>query len=231
MYQVQINKNVLRNHFQYDAWKYLLGAVLTIFFWSMVTTIAAPRTPDELKVDIYMVGNFMFDEAAQAVADTILADFPELKEINFFNIMLGRDPHTEHAGQQKLMVMLASQTGDIYIFDKERFEIYARQGAFHPLNDYIDDFRHLFTEAELEEFTFTVDDANGEPMLYGLPMDSITIMDETGLIASEAAIGVMSYSKNQERALEVLQWLFQNGRDTGDGSISSNFWDSRDTLK
>ena len=210
MYQVRINRNVLRNHFQYDAWKYLLGVVLTIFFWSMVTAIAAPRTPDELKVDIYMVGNYMFDDAAREVAQTILTDFPDLKEINFYNIMLGGDPQTDYAGLQKLMVMLASQSGDIYIFDKERFEVYANQGAFHPLNDYIDSIRHLFTEEELSQFTFTINEV-GEPLLYGLPMDNITIMDQAGLIASDAAIGVMAYSKNQEKALEVLEWLFING--------------------
>ncbi len=212
MYQVQFNKGVLRNHFQYDSWKYLLGVVLTIFLWSMVTTIAAPRTPDDMKVDIYLVGSYMFEDAVEEVAETILLDFPELLEINIYNIMLGGDGESDYAGRQKLMVMLASQSGDVYVFEKDQFEVFAEQGAFLPLDEYFELFKPYFTEEQLADFTF-ISEEDGEPYLYGLPMDGITTFDQAGLKASEVAIGVMAYSKNIEKAVEVLEWMNINGRE------------------
>ena len=74
LYQNQITKEKIKNHFHYDKWKYILGIVLAVFSWSMIATVTAPRTPADKKVDIYLVGGFVLDEQAEEYADTILAD-------------------------------------------------------------------------------------------------------------------------------------------------------------
>jgi len=211
MYQVQLNKNVLRNHFHYDLWKYVAAIVITIFFWSMVTTIAAPRTPADKKVDIYMVGSYAFEEVANEIGKTaILPNFPELLEVNFFNIAVGGDAEMDYVGRQKLMVMLGTASGDIYMFDKEEFKVMAEQGAFLPLDSLADEFKDYFTEEQLQELTVPGEEG-GEPHLYGLPMYDVKILEKTGYDSSNAVISVMAFSKNQEKAIQVMKWIIENG--------------------
>ena len=99
----------------------------------MLATVTKPQTPPEKKVDIYLVGGYMIEESAAEYADTVRMDFPDLLEVNIFNI--GVEGEMEYAGRQKLMVMLGSQSGDIYSFPRDEFESMAKTGAFLPLDD------------------------------------------------------------------------------------------------
>lgn len=210
MYEIQVSRERVKNHLQYDWWKYIIGVLATVFLWSMVTTMVRPQTPADKKVEIYLVGDYLLEEKAEPISDRILEEFPELLEVNFMHIPLGDDPQMEYMGRQKLMAMLASQTGDIFAFEKEEFEIMANQGAFMPLDDYIDDLKVWFSDEELEEYKSTVEGEN-ESHYYGVPMESLGLFDETGYDVSNKVAGIMVYSKNQYRALNILKWILNNG--------------------
>ena len=208
MYKVRVSKGALRNHFQYDLWKYGLGIVLTILTWSLITTMTAPQTPADKKVDIYLVGGYMMEDSAPDVESTILASFPELMEINIYNINVQAE--MAYAGRQKLMAMLGSQTGDIYSFTKDEFAGMAQMGALLPLDNY-DELKKHFTQEQLDEYTFATED-DPTPRLYGLPMTDIKLLGGIFFDTSNSAFGVMSYSKNSDKAVEVLQWIIENGK-------------------
>ena len=135
MYRVTVNKERLQNHLSYDWWKYVVAILVTVMLWSLITAMTRPQTPPEKKVDIFLIGDYALDEHIQLVSQRMLDEFPELLEINIMNIPLGEgiDPQLEMASRQKLMVMLASQSGDIFVFNKEDYEQFAKQGAFIPL--------------------------------------------------------------------------------------------------
>jgi maltose-binding protein MalE len=206
MYKIRINKEVIRNHFHYDKWKYFLGIVLTIVSWSLLSSITKPETPPDRKVDIYLVGGSMLEEQASEYSDTVLADFPDLWEINLFNIPI--EGEMEYAGRQKLMVMTGTQTGDIYTFPKEDFEVMAEIGAFLPLDEYTDLTKH-FTKEQLGEYTKATED-DPTPRIYGLPVSDVEPMNKSFFQTENEVMCVMAYSKNSEKAIEVMQWILDH---------------------
>lgn len=213
MYKIRVDKAAIQNHLHYDWWKYLIGIAATIFIWTMVTAITRPQTPPEKKVDIFLVGGFAFDEALNALSARMLEDFPELLEINFTNIVLEGDPQLELAGRQKLMVMLGSQTGDIFVFSSEEFEMLARQGAFLPLDVLMDDIiEATIAYEEIDEHRIAIEDEDGqpgEPRIYGLPLKNTAIFEDTFFDVENKVIAVMAYSRNKKNAIEVTRWIFE----------------------
>lgn len=208
MYRIQINKTTLRNHIHYDWWKYVTGILTTILIWSLVTTMTRPQTPPEKKLDIYMVGDYMLLDSTEPIENKILEDFPELLEVNILNIAL--EGEMEYIGRQQLMVMVGSQTGDIFAFDKDEFKKMAEQGAFMPLDEYIEEFKEYVSEEELDKYKYRALEEE-EDHYYGIPMERITLFEGTGYDVSDKVMGVMIYSKNQEKAIEAVKWFLSNG--------------------
>jgi maltose-binding protein MalE len=206
LYQSNFNKGKVKNHFQYDKWKYILGILLVIFSWSMLSTVTAPRTPADKKVDIFLVGGYMMLDESTDYANTILDEFPELMEVNFLNITLGDE--MEYASRQRLMVMIGSQTGDIYSFTEDEFQAMAELGIFIPLDNYPELLDH-FTEEELEAGTFTTED-DPTPRIYGVPITGVEPMHNSFFNTEKSLMGVTAYSQNSEKAVEVLQWIIEH---------------------
>lgn len=211
MYTVRVDSSTIRNHFQYDWWRYAIGIVATIFLWSMVTAMARPQTPPEKRVDIFLVGAFAIDEELTELSRQILADFPELLEINFTNIVLEGDPQLELAGRQKLMVMLGSQTGDIFVFNREEYKVLAGQGAFIALDEVMGDYiNELILPEEIDDYRVMIESADGvqsEPMIYGLPLRNTEAFEDSMFNVEDKVISVMAYTRNEANAIGVLRWL------------------------
>lgn|GEM_PF-503058 len=214
MYKIQVDKSAIQYHFHYDWWKYLIGIVATIFIWTMVTALLRPQIPPEKKVEIFLVGRFAFDEPLNAISARMLEDFPELLEINFTNIILEGDPQLEVAGRQKLMVMLGSQTGDIFVFNHEEFKMLAEQGAFWPLEGLMDDkIEALISYEDIDDYRIAVEELDGqpgEPQIYGLPLNDTTVFDNVFFDVENKVISVMAYSRNKDNALKVVRWLLES---------------------
>lgn len=210
MYQVQVNKERLRNHIQYDWWKYIVGIVLTVLLWSMVTAMTQPRTPADQKIEIFLVGDYAMDEPMEEISNEVLDQFSNLLEVNVMNIPTGEDSQMDYVGRQKLMVMLGSQTGDLYAFEKEEFKQMAEQGAFLPLDEHLDQFKGYVNDEELEKYKLTALE-DSEAHYYGIPMEGIGLFNSTGYDSSDKVIGVMAYSKNQSTAIDVLKWILNDG--------------------
>ena len=69
----------------------------------------------------------------EALAQEMLPDFPELREINFINIPSASGE--DYLNQQKLVVNVAAKQGDIYIGSVEEMTALAEQGLFDPLEE------------------------------------------------------------------------------------------------
>jgi len=217
MYKVPINRQTLQNHWQYDWWKYLLGVVLTSFLWYTVTVMTRPRTPDELKVDIYLVGEYYIQGYEGPVSQKILEDFPDLKEINFYSIPFNGNPNADIYSQQKLTIMVMTQTGDLFIMDRTHFNQLMREGSLLALDDLIDEeIRSLYSQEEWESVTGKIENDEGEPEseehIYGIPMRGVTLLKDIGFPTEDKVIGVMGYSRNMDKAIEVMKWIIKNGR-------------------
>lgn len=119
------------------------------------------------------------------------------------------DPQLDLAGQQKLMVMIGSQSGDIYMFESDRYKLYAEQGAFMALDEYEEYIKELIGDEyadKLEELKVKSED-DDEPHLYGIPADSIKVFEDTGYNTEDKVLCIMAYSKKPEKAWNVAKWL------------------------
>ncbi len=114
----------------------------------------------------------------------------------------------EYMGRQKLMVMTGSQTGDIYAFSKDEFDTMANIGAFIPLDDYPEITGH-FTQEQLEEYTYTTE-LDPTPKIYGVPISDVDPIGKSFFNTQDAVMGVMAYSENIEKSLEVMQWIIEH---------------------
>jgi len=214
MYKVQVNKDRCRNHIQYDWWKYLVGGLVTVFLWIMITEFNKPRMPPDKKIELFLVGDYILDDSIDSISDDILEDFPHLLDVHVQNIPLGVDMETDYLGRQKLMVMLGSQTGDLYVFDRDEFKQIAEQGVFVPLDDFITENKDLIGDRDLEMHRATIFEEDAEVTVehyFGIPMGDIELFDNTGFDVSDKLIGIMSYSKNQTTAFDVLKWILNDG--------------------
>ncbi|HZJ57884.1 MAG TPA: hypothetical protein VFD89_06540 [Clostridia bacterium] len=212
MYRVKLNRERLKNHIQYDWWKYILCIIATIAIWNVVTTVTKPKTPADKKIEIFLIGDYMFDEPAAAVSEGILDDFPNLWEVNINNISLGgEDLQMDYMGRQKLMVMLASQTGDIYAFEKDEFAQIAEQGAFISLDEFVEENGDLIGEDRLGKSKKMILEEDVEPHYYGISMNGLELFMDTGYDVSDKVIGIMGYSDNPSMAVEVLKWILNDG--------------------
>ncbi|NLJ41802.1 MAG: extracellular solute-binding protein [Clostridiales bacterium] len=210
MYHIKINKERLKNHIQYDWWKYIVAILATVLLWNLATTVLKPRIPDNKKIHIFFVGEFVDEEKSEYLSNSILEDFPELLKVDIDFIPLGGPGGLEYAGQQKLMVMLGSQTGDMFIMDKEDFNQIAQQGAFFPLDSFVNENKGLLDIKDLESYRLSVQDGDGEAHYYGIPMDYLVLPFITEYNTSDKAMGITAYSKNLSTALDVLEWMMKD---------------------
>ena len=61
-----LNKNRLRNHFTYSSWKYIAIVIASIFGWNLLYTMTAYRSPEHLRIDVYIQSGTASQETVNA---------------------------------------------------------------------------------------------------------------------------------------------------------------------
>lgn len=210
MYKVNITKESLINHLRYDWWRYVLGIVVTVLLWNL-GTLTFFRTPKDKKIEIFLVGEYMVDGAIKPIEKKMLKDFPELLEVNLYNIRLERSPGFYISGRERVMLNLASKTGDIYLFSIDEYKEFAEAGFFISLDEYIDEeLQEILSAKALEKIKARAKNEES-PHIYGIPMEQVTLFEGTGFNVRNKVLGIMVFTENKERALEVMKWILVNG--------------------
>lgn len=214
MSNVYLNKEAVHNHFHYEWWKYVVAIFAIFIGWELIFTVTKPSTPANLKVDAYLMGDYMDPQYTTSLSKKALKDFTNQKEINFINSHLG-DSKTDPSGWTKLSVYLNAGEGDVYIFDQEVFNAYVSKNCFLPLESYINngtiklDTKNALNSASLEKLTLSSDNLKGKH-LFGLPADSLKGLDKMGFSTKNKIVVVTSYSKNTANSVKLVNWLFEN---------------------
>ena len=208
-YTIRRGKEVWRNHIRYDWWRYLCFMAVTVLLWSMVST-ALNKVPPEEKVDIYLISDFADAAGLEELAREMLPDFPELQEINFINIPSGNEE--DYLNQQKLVVNIAAQQGDIYIGSVEDMTALAEQGLFDPLEEsWGDDILSAFIPQDDLTLYLKQEAEDNTPHYYGVPADQFVLLKEYFYDPAHKVMGVPYYSVNKETARRVMVWLIEHG--------------------
>lgn len=234
MYDIELNKTVVQNHIRYDWWKYALLILSTIIIWNGVTNYKINKAiPEDERMEIFLVGDYMHNDTTEKTSTKIMESMEGLQKLDFINIPmntleqqekqvqglnptdkdnkdpLALDPQMDMAGQQKLMVMIGSQSGDIFMFEKDRYKLYAEQGAFMDMEEYAKEIDDIVTDKDVLEDLKLKAQEDSEPHLYALPADSIKAFEGTGYDVEDKVICIMAYSKKPEKAWAVAKWLLE----------------------
>jgi len=207
-YTIRKGREVWRNHFRYDWWRYVGLVTVAVLLWSMVSA-ALNKIPEEERVDIYLLSDYADAEALEELSAEMLPDFPELKEINFVNIPLGGEE--EYLYRQKLVVNIAASEGDIFIGSEEEMAELAKQGLFDPLEESweANPLSSYIPQEDLALYLAQAD-TGGEPHYYGASAEKLRLLSEYFYDPAHKVMGVPYYSVNKEIALRVMVWLIEH---------------------
>lgn len=151
------------------------------------------------------------------LSERALTYFPELEEISFYDIPLMTEANEmpqDQGGlalQQKLMVTIGAQQGDIFIFSQKSFDVFAKQGLFIDLEPYIKEGTiqvdpSLEYKAKVEN-----DDGTSETMLCGISVDGNKVLESIGYNTKGKVLGIPAYSKKIPLAVRMVN-LILNGQ-------------------
>lgn len=197
-----ITSQKVRNHFHYSFWKYLLLIVIALFGWNLLYTTTRYQSPENLKVEFYAEGNMTYSEALQALADQIHTEvLPDMEEVTATITTFD-----EMYGDMQLMVWVSAGQGDVYLLSKDRFQSMAENEAALDLQPYVDSGA-LQTEGIDLTGGYVRDSETGLTKLMGIPADSMTGLNDYGLVTQDAVFWVLAQNGNDDNTIAFLNYL------------------------
>lgn len=139
---IKLTKKRLNDHLSYDWWKYLAVIVASIFLWSLLFTMTAPRLASSKKLEIFFIVNGFSHDNSNKLRNGLreyLSD--EFVEIHFNNYNPG-----DSVTAQVLTARLSVKEGDLYTFP------FSNEPNINTMGSYIDnglfiDFESIIADA------------------------------------------------------------------------------------
>lgn len=211
-----IDKAKLRHHLQYNAWKYALLVITSIFLVDMVYTMTAYRPPEDKRIDVYIQSAGADQDAVDGIFEQMRVNLlPDVELIRSYLLVAGG--FDDMAAVQQLSTYIAAGEGDIYLLRSEDFKRYASQGAFVDLSDAIDqDLLHT-GDIDLSGGYVAIqeyDDKNdtmvavSQKKLYGIPLSELPGFTDEFLIYNDGLYMSMTvYNGNDENVIKFMDEL------------------------
>ncbi|MBQ9262648.1 MAG: hypothetical protein IJ189_00375 [Clostridia bacterium] len=208
----------IKHHFTYSSWKYVLLVVAAVMGWSIIYTTTAYRSPQEKRIDVYVQSPTTSNEILDAFLKPIWEKAtPEMETVEGVTLSLVDDYYTT----MQLATYVFAGEGDIYFLAEQYFKGLASQGAFLPLEDYVEDGTIDMEGIDLSKGYVTVVEAydeNDVPLstaqhLYGIPLDSFygfmngMQIDNRGMYAA-----ILTNNQNEDNVIPFFDALMQAGR-------------------
>lgn len=225
-------------HFQYNKTMYIIVILIMAVVGDLAYTMTEPLTANINKIDIEFVGPyFSYSDSSDAAEQKLLEigqayelarDTEEgkdvnaeeyavdLQEVNFYHISYdeGDTSNSEenYYAQQKYMVTLAAQEGDIYVLSRNLMRELADQGVLVPLDNYIASGIIDPGDRDLAKVTFPeVDDdgvPTGEEHVYALQASNLRgFISELYFDPTDRYLCMVVFSENRDTAAVVMQGM------------------------
>ncbi len=211
-----LSKERIRTHFTYSSWKYLALILASIFGWNLLYTMTAYRSPEHLRVDVYIQSATAVDEVVDAFFKPIWDEcIPDMETVDAV-IMTSSAAEDAYANMQLSVYIMAGE-GDIYMLKTEDFKNFAAQGAFIDLTTYVENgmlnIEGIDTAAG---YVATVNDEGiptGEKQFFGLPAYALEgLKTKAGIYPNDMVIAVTAFSNNEENTIKFLNGMIEASR-------------------
>jgi len=203
MQDTRITKDRIRNHFTYGLWKYALLAVAAVLGWNLIFTSTAYRAPRDKRLDVYFVTHSVPEELLSRLRGQILSMFPEMEDAACISIIYTEED--SYYGNIQLSTYIGAGEGDVFLLARERFDALKGTGAFADLTGAIESGLLDLRGIDASRGAATTED--GERGIFGIPAEPLYGFWDQGIDNRNLVICIMSYSANQETAIEFINWL------------------------
>lgn len=211
----------ITGHFQYNAWKYVLIALMSVFLWDLVYSFTAYRPSQDKRIDIYTQHAYGDQDMMQTYLDELRDDVTPGVELVTIATLLGSS-ETDMFAAQQLTTYIAAQEGDLYFLSGADFKRFASQGVFLELEpfikngilnlDGIDLSSGYIAMQEFEDETQSMRTIS-QRKLFGIPAATLTgFAKRLGIDHRDLFLGVTFYNGNEEQVFIYLNELIQRMR-------------------
>lgn len=200
-----ITKEIIKNHWGYSSWKYILLIVCAIFGWNLLYTTTAYRPPEEKKVNIIATCTGE-QELLDAYMENIrLTEMSDMEEMSSYLMYMD-----EMYGSMQLSTYIGAGEGNIYILNKDEFQAYAAAGAFIPL-DQVDGMLAYIEECGFDvEKGWRLETELNEKHLYGIPLTNLPGLRQYLYAFDERYVAIIVNNANDENSLKFLKILMRD---------------------
>ncbi len=215
-----VNKAVLKDHFTYNWWKYILAAVLSIFVWNMYYVQTMYHPPEDKRIDIYVQGLPVSQDELNSYFEPIWKKYvPEMETVE--TVTLFANTEQDYYSSMQIMTYIVAGQGDIYIIDGKTFKQYAPQGAFLPLEGFVEsgkidtkdiDLRNGYISYQYTEHTDDEEIKKSELHLYGIPLKDVPVSENLSGFGENLYLSVLYANNNEENVIKFV-----------DGFIKENY--------
>lgn len=155
-------------------------------------------------VQVSFIGNFFNSEengSMEPVNEKFLADFSHFQRFDSDIIYVPQDPSMQYAYLQKAVIMLFSETPDIYIMDEDMYNWLVPQGVLAPLEH--SQKLSAYTDNKYALKSTTEEDPTEH--VYAFDVTKSTLKNGLPLSYPKLIIGMRTNAPNADKAMEFIE--------------------------
>ncbi len=199
--------DMLKNHFIYSWWKYLIALIVGIFGVDLLYTVTEPKVPDSEKIEMIVCGATLDQDFGEYMERVRVNQMPDMLKTELSVIL------DDETAIQYLTVRIGTQGGDVYLLPRDHFQKFMSNGVLLPLED---DKELMAVVRDLNlEAGWGAEHETRNMHLYGLPLKNQYGQSQfSGLdnyfYVNEGYLCVFRYGKNVENAQKFLRIICQD---------------------
>lgn len=216
-----LDKARITSHFQYNGWKYVVLALLSVFLWNVVYSVTEYRAPQGKRIDIYTQNAYSSQEQMLKYLDDLRQRVVPGVEVVTCATLLGGGENDIYSVQQ-LTTYIAAREGDLFFLNGADFKRYASQGVFLELAPLLEDGLLQLDGIALSSGYIAMQEYDEEAKqmkavsqrrLYGIPLSSLTgFSSRLGIHQQDMCVGITIYNENDSQVITYLNALIQEMR-------------------
>ena len=211
MAENRITKKMVKNHWTYNWWKYLLLVFLCAAAVDVTFTMTAYRPPEEKKIEIYILNGYCDTSTMQAELEPLFFEtHPDQEELSILNINLSGD---DMYAAMQFSTYVAAQQGDVCLMPTSEVVKLTADGAeyaFMDLTHYIES--GVIDVQDIDLTAGRMKSSTGEEGIYAIPADSLYGLLAYGNDPADSMLCIMDYNGNEETSAAVLNMMIERYR-------------------
>lgn len=199
----KLSRKSILNYLMYSWWKYVALVVVCVLGVDVLFTMTAYRVPEEKKVEVYILNDFIASDRLQEQLWPELLAFDAAQEEMFVqNINLKSD---DMYAYMQFSTYVAAQQGDVCLMPAAEVKKLAAEGAEHAfleLTPYIE--RGLIDPMDIDLTAGMMRNSEGVEGLYAIPADSLYGLLELNNDPAGSMLCIFDYNGNDDASAAVL---------------------------